>query len=292
MDYLFNSDKPDLEGFRAAFFQTLLDSPDPRLNISPSSSSLAGCRRQQGYTWRGVEAATSRSDKDRGEGIWGARMGNVIEPFVSDVLAQMGYIVEEAQAAWALLSCKLGIIHRNDKELLEALEGGHGRHKCYPLLTGHPDGMLYPIQEVRDPLTTQRILFELKNPNFKRFMEMASSGGVENYDDDGQYYIQTQMNMEAMGTDRCLFMLICKDPTGVKWNMRRMKYTGETLMHLEVVEKKDSAVSFGLERAQEVVDVVQAGELPPRDYEPEGGQKANWRCRWCDYWKRCLEDGA
>ncbi len=286
------------EKFADEFLEGASETENHHLNIAPGASNVATCRRQQGYRLEGVEAAPSRSVLDLGEDYFARIAGNLLEPPVNDVLARLGIVSKGVQAAWAVLGCRKVVVASdrgsevlNDADLAgDILRHQNGaKHDCEDIiLTGHPDGVLDGASLKRffkKGEHPKKVLFELKFLGTKRYVDLVKAGGIQYNDDDGQYFYQAQTNMNAMDCEVALLVGVAKDKSAVKWNGRQWKYEGPAMFHSELVPFDKKAAKWAIDRGAEVV-----GGDRTRDYEPTGGPKSSWRCRWCDWHERCVKD--
>lgn len=303
----------DIEQLRHDFLVTAAETQDDHLSIAPGASGVGGCLMQQYLRLSGEEIAPSRELRDIGEDYFAAKAGNALEPVVDEVMKRMGIVVKDAQCSWAILNCGTSIVRKGgserstDTKLIRAIASHNGKKRkncaacddsqeghpeCYPLVTGHPDGIivagLEPYLDDDDHLS-ERWLFELKFMGFRRYIDLVNAG-VQAYGDDRLYYYQAQLNMAALDCTHCLFLAVSKDKSAVKWGRRQFKLEGDPFTYFEVIEYDEDAYQKARARAGIVTDAVRVGEKAsvPRAYDPTGGPKADWHCRWCDWHKTCL----
>lgn len=289
----------DADDFRYTFLGAVADrEEEKRLNISSSASALDNCDRQQFYVVTGAEKEPSRSPQERGADIIAARMGNAIEPFVEEVLGRIFLDVKDAQCSWAILSCgDISVWH--DDALLRIAIADHKKRRlcelsdCKVLMTGHPDGVLYPKLGIKGEVLPIPLpaLLETKYMNMNRFSKL-SNDGVKEF--DMGYYLQAQANMKAMRADNAVFLAFAKDKTAVGWNKKQLGMVGkDPFMYIEFIPFAPEYFEEGLTIAEFLREHVDTKTMPARKYDPTGaGAKSDWHCRWCEFHARCLRDGA
>jgi hypothetical protein len=272
--------------FRQEFLEKVAQSKDEHLNISPGASGIASCRRSQYYRLHDYPNSSLRPLADQGEDRIAAEMGNAVETKVYEHLRAVGIHVQDAQSAWAMMSCGEWLYgnwdkkHSPDEVLALRIVDHQNReqHNCHVVITGHPDGLFTVVET--------RVLLEIKFMNFRRYADM-SANGIAFFED---YVAQIHSNMAAYGAKKALLLAFSKDKTAVKTFKRGQVQHG--FMHVELVDFDASVVKAVVERAAEVVDKRDKKELPARDHNPEGGERADWQCRWDKYHGQCLADGA
>lgn len=278
---------PSGDAFVESFLLAAAERPDTHLAIAAGASGIAHCRRQQSYTLARVPKTNTRTLPELGEGRMSAIMGNAVEPHVYEALGEkwgLGYEIEMAQVAWAVMSCGLKFYCPDDTELVRSImwHQNEEQHDCVCLITGHPDGVIN-VENVG------RVLLELKFMGARRFTDLSSAPCLK--ESDTGYYEQMEMNMHGLGVDKGVIMAFAKDSSAVKWNKRQWKFAGHPFMYVEVLDLDEATIEWGLNRAYEVVAHRAEPSKAPRDHQPEGSE-ADWQCRYCDHHGRCLEDGV
>ena len=309
----------NIEQLRHDFLVTAAETKDNHLNIAAGASGVGGCQLQQYLRLSGEEIAPSRELRDIGEDFFAARAGNALEPVVDEVMKRMGLVVKDAQCSWAILNCGTKLVRKGKNEAVTDTKLGHAiiahnkkkrrnyiacdddiispeeHPPCYPVVTGHPDGIIVDGLGPYLPggFGAFKWLFELKFMGFRRYIDLVNAG-VQAYGEDQLYYLQAQLNMGALDCTHCLFLAMSKDKSAVKWGKRQFKLEGDPFTYFEVVQYDEDAYQEALERAGTVVDAATATQQDAnhpgrrRAYDPTGGPKADWHCRWCDWHLTCL----
>ena len=153
-------------------------------------------------------------------------------------------------------------------------------YECGPHMQAHPDALL----GTNDAL-------ELKSTTGIGFKKLTDSYGVstEYYN----HYMQAQLYLFAADKERCLYFATTPDPGLLQSTLRQKKRYGPTFelepIYLEWLERDESTIKEGLERAELIASDAKSDEPAPKEFSGQTHSRLGKRIMPCGY---CLGRGS
>jgi hypothetical protein len=158
------------------------------------------------------------------------------------------------------------------------------------------DGSMYTTGAIDGIVQDEdkRYLLELKNLGLWSFQSILDDGLKEG---EPTYYLQEQLYLHAceqaglINTGKAIFLAGMADSTAMLWYRRRFKKEkGDPPdFYIEIIEKDDAAVQFGLERLAEVNRSLAGDEVPAREFDPMADK---FPCGYCQWQDQCIVDNG
>lgn len=229
---------------------------------TPSPSSVEYCTRRNWFNETGVEP----TETPDAESFLAAESGRLTESLIIDVVNELGYGHVDP------LTEKEREINKVALRRLNLRGGQFDQLLIVKNTSGEDDDV---------------ILLEFKRKSVYNFLDVVRKGLLEGNPNE---YQQVQLMLSALHLERCLYVAANWDRASLT-SACRGKYRPPGI-YGEWIEASPLAAEQAARRAAKQLKYIKNEPVAakvPRDYEPHGGDKADWQCRWCPWWTACLK---
>lgn len=228
----------------------------------PSPSSVDNCTRRNWFSETGIPPS---QDPDA-ESFFSAESGRLTESLITDVVNESGLGCVEPLTEGEREIPKVALARFN-------LGGGQ-----------FDQMMIEPGVRGED---ADVVLLEYKRKGAFDILDLHRKGLREAIARD---YQQVQLLMATTKLVRCLYIAVNWD-RGALTSSSRSWAIRPTGIYAEWIDAVPAAAVAAAQRAAmqtKYITTEKVAARVPRDYDPHGGQKADWHCRFCPWWKTCL----
>lgn len=229
----------------------------------PSPSSVGRCTRQNWAKETGVPTDNWPDD----EVVIASEGGTYTEPLLQAILDESGIVktlLDQDDAAREMDEDQLEILSMNGGQLDNI---------------GVSDGVY---------LKKGTYLIEYKRKGVYNMADLWREGDVKTGAPDD--YMQMQALMHGFGLTHYIYIAVAWDRSA----MTRLLKPKKPVTYIDVgpyVPAMATVITARAAAQKKWIDEEKDMAKVPRDYNPDGGPKADWQCRWCPVWKACQEAG-